>query len=245
MSALDPIEVMYGGLDKLGPGDDASTRHVLQLLPRSDFRRVVDVGCGTGRQTLVLARALDTVIHALDNFQPFLETLEQRAAAAGLGERVQVHCMDMASLASVFKGVDLLWAEGSAYNLGFANALATWAPALAPGGFLVASELSWLDTAPPEQAAAFWREAYPGMGSVEANCRAASDAGYRLLDTWCLPAQSWVEGYYDVLGPRARSLLDHGDEVVRALAEENLREIEIFHSAGNSYGYVFYVLQRR
>jgi hypothetical protein len=33
MSAADPFDVLFAGLDKLGPGDDAHTRHVLRLLP--------------------------------------------------------------------------------------------------------------------------------------------------------------------------------------------------------------------
>jgi len=113
-----------------------------------------------------------------DPIAPFLGELEQKVRSEGLSGRVQTHCMDMADLVGTFENVDLLWAEGSAYNLGFANAL-----------------------------------------------------------------QSWMDGYYDILGPRAKSLLEHEDETVRALAAENLEEIEIFHLAANSYGYVFYLLQ--
>ena len=42
-----------------------------------------------------------------------------------------------------FSDADLLWSEGAAYNIGFANALATWATAIDPGGFAV-GELSWI-----------------------------------------------------------------------------------------------------
>jgi trans-aconitate methyltransferase len=244
MSDYDPIALMYGGLEKLAPGDDKITREVLQKLPRREFQRVVDVGCGSGRQTLVLARALNTVVHALDNFAPFLEELDQKARTAGLSDRVQTHCMDMADLAGKFQRIDLLWAEGSAYNLGFASALETWAPALAPGGFLVASELSWLTGEAPERVRVFWQSAYPGMGTVAQNCQAASNAGYRLLDTYTLSRESWVEGFYDILGPRAESLRDHEDAGVRAMAAENLEEIAVFNEAADSYGYVFYSLQR-
>jgi serine/threonine-protein kinase HipA len=55
---------------------------------------------------------------------------------------------------------------------------------------------------------------------------------------------AWVEGYYDVLGPRARALLEHPSAPVREFAAETVREIEIFQRAEDSYGYVFYVLRR-
>ena len=244
MAECDPIAVMYGGLEKLGPGDDHTTRLMLQQLPSSQFRRVVDVGCGSGRQTLVLAQELNVVVHAVDNFAPFLEELKHKALSAGLSDRVETHCLDMATLERNFTDIDLLWGEGSAYNLGFANALQRWFPAVAPGGYVVLSELSWLEGEANDRVRTFWAGAYPGMGTVEANCQAAVAAGYRILNTYTLPRESWENGYYDTLRPRAEALLNHDDSAVRAMARENLEEIEIFHLACNSYGYVFYLLQR-
>jgi hypothetical protein len=53
-----------------------------------------------------------------------------------------------------------------------------------------------------------------------------------------------VEGYYDVLEPRAKALVNHPDPSVRDIAVETLKEIEVFHGSAESYGYVFFVLQR-
>jgi len=38
--------------------------------------------------------------------------------------------------------------------------------------------------------------------------------------------------------------VDHADPSVRAFAAETIREIEVFERSDDSYGYVFYVLQR-
>jgi hypothetical protein len=65
-----------------------------------------------------------------------------------------------------------------------------------------------------------------------------------VLTTYTLPQETWVEGYYDVLEPRATALADHPDASVRDFAVETLKEIEIFRRSEESYGYVFYVLQR-
>jgi hypothetical protein len=43
---------------------------------------------------------------------------------------------------------------------------------------------------------------------------------------------------------RAKSLLNHPDVAVRDFAIETLKEIETFKISEDSYGYVFYVLQR-
>jgi len=241
---VEAINVMFGGLPQLGPGDDACTRRALGLLPRHGFARVVDAGCGTGRQTLVLARALQTAIDAIDRHRPFLDEMMRRAAAQGLEHLVRPHALDMAALAATFTNVDLLWSEGAAYNLGFAAALAAWAPALRRGGFAVLSECSWLTDDPPAQARAFWQAAYPGMATVADNLRAAEQAGFRSLGTFPLPPAAWRTGYHEVLGPRARAVVDHPNEAVRAFAAEVLAEIDLLQVAGTSYGYVFYALER-
>lgn len=238
------IDLLFGGMEKLGPGSDADTRHVLRLLPARPMRLVVDAGCGTGRQTLVLAGALGGTVHAVDSYQPFLDELMRRAGAAGVTQRVQAHCMDMKDIPLAFREIDLLWSEGAAYNIGFANALETWAPALAAGGVVVVSELSWLTDDVPKEPLEFFRSAYPEMRRVTDNIAIAQAAGYAVLATHTLSRDTWVDGYYEVLGPRARDLLDHPDPAVRELADESMREIELFERSGNSYGYVFYVLQR-
>jgi trans-aconitate methyltransferase len=244
MNLSDPVGLLFGGMEKLGPGGNAHTLHVLRLLPKQQFRVVVDAGCGTGRQTMALAKELGTLVHAVDSSEPFLNDLLCRARVAKVEQLVQAHCMDMKDIPQVFQNIDLLWSEGAAYNIGFANALATWTPALIPGGFAVISELSWLKEPAPDAVREFFRSGYPDMRSVEHNMAVAERAGYRLLTTYTLPRQAWVDGYYDILAPRAKALLEHPAPSVRDFAAETVREIEVFQCSEDSYGYVFYVLQR-
>ena len=244
MSSADPVALLFGGLEKLGPSANAQTLQVLRLLPRQQFRLVVDAGCGTGRQTLVLAKELRIPVHAVDSHEPFLADLKLRAHAAKLDEVVKTHCMDMKDIPLLFQGINLLWSEGAAYNIGFANALETWRPALAPGGFLVVSEMSWLKENAPAPVKAFFETGYPDMRSVQENITVVRDAGYTLLSTHTLPRDAWVDGYYDILLPRAKDLLDHPDSSVRDFAADTVREIEVFALSEGSYGYVFYLLER-
>ncbi len=82
------------------------------------------------------------------------------------------------------------------------------------------------------------------MQSVQQNIATAEEAGYKLFNTYTLPKEAWVKDYYEILEPRARSLVNHSDVAVRDFAVETLKEIEIFKIAEDSYGYVFYLLQR-
>jgi SAM-dependent methyltransferase len=240
----NPIDLLFGGMEKLAPGGNIHTLNVLRLLPRQQFKIVVDAGCGTGRQTLALARELGTLVNAVDRYQPFLDDLMQRAQSVQIEDLIQTHCLDILDIPNIFPHIDLLWSEGAAYNIGVANALTTWATAIDLHGFAVISELSWLRPEVPPPVAAFFASCYPDMKSIAKNLEIAQAAGYRVLDTYTLPQDAWVEGYYDVLEPRAQALSIHPDASVRNLAIETLREIEIFNCSEASYGYVFYVLER-
>lgn len=244
MNTPNPVDLLFAGMDKLSPGDDNLSLYVLQSLPEHRFEVVVDAGCGAGRQTFVLADELKTPIHAVDSYQPFLDRLTQRAKKKGFAQLVRTHCMDMKDIPTVFRSIDLLWAEGAAYNIGFANALVTWAQAIRPNGFAVVSELCWLRDKIPGAVREFFRSGYPEMQSVEQNIATAEEAGYKLFNTYTLPKEAWVKDYYDILEPRAKSLVNHSNVAVRDFAVETLKEIETFKIAEDSYGYVFYVLQR-
>lgn len=240
----DPVELMFGGMEKLGPGSDLHTLNVLRQLPVKHFDVIVDAGCGRGRQTMVLARDLGSRVHAVDSYEPFLNDLMQMSRAAGLEHLIQSHCISMNDIPSVFPHIDLLWSEGAAYNIGFPNALATWASAINKGGFAVVSELSWVREDIPDAVREFFSSGYPDMRSFQQNVAVAQNAGYRVLSTYVLPDDTWVTDYYDILEPRAETLIDHADSSVRDFALETIKEIEIFKRSEGSYAYVFYVLQR-
>ena len=244
MNTPNPIDLLFADMDKLSPGDDSLSLYALRSLPEHRFEVVVDAGCGTGRQTFVLADELKTLVHAVDSYQPFLDRLTQRGKDKGFGQLLRTHCIDMKDIPSVFPRIDLLWAEGAAYNIGFANALATWAKAIRPDGFAVVSELCWLRDKIPDTVREFFRSGYPEMQSVEQSIQTAEETGYELFNTYRLPKETWVKDYYDILEPRAKSLVNHSDVAVRDLAIETLKEIETFKISEDSYGYVFFVLQR-
>src|SRR6266536_4781216 len=182
MKTSNPVDLLFADMDKLSPGDDSVSLYVLRSLPQHRFEVVVDAGCGAGRQTMVLASELRIPIQAVDSYQPFLNRLKRRANEKVLGHLVQIHCMDMKDIPRVFPVIDLLWAEGAAYNIGFANALANWASAIRPNGFAVISELCWLRNKIPDVVREFFRSGYPDMQSVENNIATAEKAGYKIFN---------------------------------------------------------------
>ncbi|WP_421706527.1 class I SAM-dependent methyltransferase [Algihabitans sp.] len=232
------------GLPRQGPGAAQSTLEALALcrgLP--DRPAVLDVGCGPGLQTLVLADALDGQITAVDLLQEYLDSLIRRAAAAGLAERLEVLAGDMAQLPFPDRSFDLIWAEGSAYIMGFEAAFRTWRRLLKPGGCLAVTELTWLRPDPPDEALAFFREEYPAMTTLEANLTSVKACGYELLGQFTLPDAAWWDDYYTPLAAKLPQLKQRyaDDPAALEVVATTEREIEVRRRFWDSYGYVFFV----
>jgi serine/threonine-protein kinase HipA len=113
---------------------------------------VWDVGCGPGAQTRVLARELATPIRALDILPHLVEELKAHAAAEGLEHLVDARVGDMGEPFAPEGSVDLIWAEGCVYIVGFEWALEHWGRLLRPGGVIAVTEPVWLIDDPPAEA---------------------------------------------------------------------------------------------
>lgn len=235
-------------LPRQGPGDDDSTRRALDLCrPLSAAARVLDVGCGPGAQTLVLAEELkDARIRAVDIHQPYLDDLEKRAAAAGVRDRVSAMKLSMDDLPFDPESFDLIWAEGSAYIMGIEKALAAWKPLLKRGGFLAFTELVWLSDDRKKEAADFFGREYPAMMDRSGVAGLVREAGYELVAEFTLPDSAWWEPYYTPLLARLPGLEAKyaGSAAKLSVIAETRREIEIRRRFASCYGYEFYVAQK-
>ncbi len=235
---------LHSGLPREGPGDDESTLRALAMctdLP--DRPDILDVGCGPGMQTMALAGATSGTLTAVDFHEPFLDQLRERAEAAGVRERINVMRGDMTDLPFGPDSFDLIWSEGAAYIMGISEAFTAWREFLRPGGYVVASELTWLVPDPPAEVFDFWREGYPGMRDVAGNLERIRAANYDIVGHFTLPAESWWTDYQTLIEAKIPGLLEKyaGDEAELAVINETIEEHRIRREFGDTFGYEFYV----
>jgi len=250
-------EIFDSSLPRLNPGDEASTLRALDMLRSAQsggkgdaalgFRRILDLGCGCGGQTLSLARYTEGRILALDNHQAYLDELRRRAQAAGLSERIQIVLKDMRTLTADDGPFDLIWSEGALFVVGFREGPTICRSLLAPGGGLAVSELCWLRPDPPAECRQFFAEAYPAMADVAAALSVIRAAGYELLGHFAVPESVWWSSYCHPVEERLRGLRQRqaGNAENLSLIESIQKEIDIYRQYSAYYGSVFFVARRR
>lgn len=231
-----------------GPGSEETTRLALQLagIDYNKPYKVADIGCGTGAQTLTLARSLKGEILAIDLFEPFLEKLKERLREEPLSAAVNTMPASMDQLPFEKEELDIIWSEGAVYNIGFEKGVTYWKEFLKKGGILAVSELSWITKDRPADLDAFWNGEYAEMDTVSGKIRILENAGYRVLAHFILPEYCWMENYYlPLLESHPAFIRDFGNqEKAHKIVATDRQEVDFYCKYKDYYSYGFYIAQK-
>jgi ubiquinone/menaquinone biosynthesis C-methylase UbiE len=243
---IQALLTLHHGLPRGGPGSDRNTKKALGMLPGlPEKSRVIDLGCGPGKQTLVLAQELGVKITAVDIFAGFLDQLKTLAEKRGLTHLIEPMQADMTKLEYPPKSWDIIWCEGAMFIPGYKQGLNMYRPWLDDGGMLALTEATWLKPGAPQEVKEFWNACYPAIQDVEANLKVAREAGYEVLDTFTLEDEDWLEEYWAPMRLRLDGLEKSTEpdcSLAKAVAAARL-EIGLFEKYSEYYGYVFYLLR--
>ena len=231
---------VFQGLERWGPSSDADTLKALSTLPTIPTK-IIDIGCGKGFSTRLLAKYTQAEIVAVDNEQSALDELCERLTEQGLDTRVTLSCASMTVLPFAPESFDCIWSEAAAYIMGVEQALSQWRKLLTDSGFMVVSDLVWLTDNPSQEAVAFWEGEYPDMQTIEKRLSQMRQAGFDVIDHFTLSEQAWHD-YYQPLKARVA-------EVQASMPNSNAiadieREIAIYERYLGEFGYHMFVLRK-
>ncbi len=244
---MDFFLELYKDLPKQGPGSDQITKKALSYVPDiGSIRLIVDASCGSGRQTLVLAKNTDANIIALDVLDHQIAALQKNVDNHRLNERVSIYQKSMDDLSFIDKPADLIWSEGAIYNIGFEKGLRHFHDHLKPGGYVAVTEASWFTANPDDEIKTFWQEQYPDIKTVDDNINIIKTCNFELIHNFHVPSITWWTDYYDILIERVKEYKRDqklNDEAKQVLNETE-REIEMFRKYSGQYGYEFYIMRK-
>lgn len=252
---MDFFIELYGTLPKNGPGSTESSLRALNSIKNlKSVKRVLDLGCGKGRQTVFLAQNTEAEIIALDILDEVIELLNKNLKDNGVESRVEVVKGSMEDLSFLKEKQDLIWLESSIYNIGLEKGLKYFKDFLAEDGYLAISEAIWFTKERPKEIEDFWMNMYPAITGLEENIRIIESCGYELVNHFTQPDSDWIEGFYDVLSKRVDEYYAKGvdnsikSEVFGLSQGEILamakHEIDMFQKYHEYYGYEFFIMKK-
>ena len=248
MTELDLIIDLQKNSERQGPGSKNDTLRALGLLnlPTSNPLKVADLGCGSGGQTITLAKNLDAHITAVDLFPEFLDELNQTSQRLGLTDRILTLEKSIDDLPFKTNTFDLIWSEGAIYNMGFENGIKKWREYLKPGGYLAVSEITWTTNTRPKEIEDFWKSEYAEIDTAANKIKQLENNGYALVGYFYLNHDSWMQTYYKPLQAMFPDFLQRNanSELARHVVKAHQLEIDLYQKYKAYYSYGFYMVIR-
>ena len=247
---MEGIEYLYEIMERLprcGPGDTGSTGRAYDVMgDLPEKPNILDIGCGTGMQTIDLANLSNSKVIAIDNYQGFLDILMKKAKEEGLGEKIIPKNMSMLEMDFEPDSFDMIWSEGALYFMGFQNGLKRCRELLKDNGYLAVTELVYLAPDPPAPVVQYLVGEYPDITDVKGRIDLIQNEGFHLLLNFTLPESSWMDNYYLPMEQELTHLIQkyQNDQTALGIFEYFQNEVDSYNKYSKYYGYEFFVMQK-
>jgi cyclopropane fatty-acyl-phospholipid synthase-like methyltransferase len=231
-----------------GPGSHRDTLKALSFIDVDPGKtlKIADIGCGTGAQSIDLAKELNAEITAVDLFPEFLERLRANAKALGLEDKVTTLQKSMDDLPFSNEEFDIIWSEGAIYNMGFEKGIEQWKHFLKVDGYMALSEITWTTATRPAEIQQHWDTAYPEIDTASNKMQILEKHGFSPVGYFYLSESSWMDTYYKPMQERFGAFLKRHkhSETAKAIVEAEKDEIHKYLKYKEYYSYGFYVAKK-
>lgn len=238
---------LYESLPRQGPGDNESTRKAYSFLENIPLKpSILDIGCGSGMQTMELARISNGEIIALDNHQEFLDKIIEKAKSEDLGDNISCVNESMTDMDLKPESFDIIWSEGALYFFGFDKGLDQIHTLLKKDGYLVFTEAVLFKENLPDEVHDIWKDEYPDVGNIEKNLKLIKKHHFRIINHFTLPKKSWFTHFYDPMKVEIKRLKEKYKDNSSALEIFDIseQEIDIYNRNSDCFGYEFFIAQK-
>lgn len=230
----------YKDLDRLSPGSVDTTLKVIGKIEDENILNILDVGCGVGQSTLLLANHFENAtVEAIDLFNHYLMVLDEKIDENNLSDRIFTYEMDMRDPDFANEEFDIVFAEASIEIIGFKRGLKEWKRLLRPNGYLIVSDLSWISK-PSAESKRFWKNTYSEVDTIENKISQIEYGGYEFIDYVVVPENDWKD-YHKKLEQNLDKLT--ADKSAKSFLAQLKKGIDVYRQNSDDYSYVFYIMK--
>ena len=244
LSIDDILIETHAGLERQGIGSPEMTLKALSFIDNIDkISRAIDMGCGTGGQTMILAQNIPGIITGVDLIPCFVDVFNNNARKSNLEKRVNGIVGSILDLSFQKEEFDLIWSEGVIDSIGFEKGISYWNGFLKKNGYIAVTCPSWLTPLRQPEVDKFWSDAGSNLDTVGQNISIMQKCGYGFVASFTLPEKCWTEGYFIPRNEINEALLKKYPEnkTLTEYIQFDTYEEELFAKYKEYYGYVFYI----
>ena len=233
----------YKDLDRLSPGSEAITLKAIDEanLNVDDELNILDIACGVGTSTILLAKYFkNSIVEGFDLFKHYKKSLEEKIDENNLSDRVYAYEMDMRDPDFANEEFDLVFCEASIEIIGFKKGLNEWKRLLKPKGYMIVSDISWINN-PSSESRNFWKNIYSEVDTIENKISQIQNSGFEFVNYIVVPKQDW-NNYHKRLEKNLDAL--SSDKSAKEFVKQIRKEIEMYRHNSDDYSYVFYIMRK-
>jgi len=241
---MDLIIETHLGLERQGPGSPEVINKALSFIDNhKTFDKVLDLACGSGGQTMVLAKNINGKIIGVDIVPELIAIFNDNARKLNFDKRVNGIIGSMDKIPIQDNDFDLIWSEGAIDNIGFEKGLTYWYGLLKKNGYVAVTCASWFTNERPAEIEKFWSSFGCELDTIADNISIMQKIGYVPVASFILPKNCWTDNYFIPRDAEDKKILKKyaGNETVQAYVNDNKYEAELFSKYNQYYGYAFYI----
>lgn len=201
------------------------SKKAFHFLPYMSQPNILDVGCGKGFSTILLATETDGNIYGIDVDRDSLDILQEKITRYGLEDRISIIHDSISHHRFDKNSFDIIWAEGSLFIMGFKQSLSDWYQLIKPRGFLVVHD---------------------GMDAIDKKLEMISGLGYLLINHFTITETQWWTTYFSPLKDLIKRYeqQSHTDEKLYALLLKDKAEVSLYESDPSAQSSFYAIMQK-
>lgn len=234
-------------LPRQAPGSEAETQKVLTALALSPTEPLTMVAhhCGTGNVALELATRFAGTIIAVDPRAELLDELLQVSEAMSLRATIQATSDDVVELPIVKESLDLVWSQYPNNDSTFERVIQYWHGYLKQSGFVVLTELIWLNETAPDELTTYLKSANKIIATLEERLDQLAAQGFDVLYGELLPEACHTHNYYQPMSDLFESFMDeYNTPAAVGVVAELKHEIANYKKYKEDFGYAVFIARK-
>ena len=192
----------------------------ISIIPIIENPRILDVGCGSGVPTLMIAEKLNGKITAVDTDAKSIDILREKVKGLNLSNRVTLSNSSFLDIKVKNNQYDLILAEGLLNVVGFQKGFLRIIKLLKRKGFIIIHDE--------------FQNQNEKIEFIENN-------DCKILDSFVLDEQIWWNDYFKCLEKEISSILN---EEFLKLFKSDLQEIIMFKKNPFRYKSTYYIIEK-